>query len=236
MKNLNSKVISTIALFSIFFLSILKSEAQSAEIGLRFMPTFSSFDTQDGAGGTIKGEITLGYGAGAFVGFNFTEYIGIQGEIIYSSISQKHKDKSGIERKISLKYYNIPILFSLNTGKTKIINVNVVAGPQIGIKAGSNTTSTGGDGTASASAVLAVKKNDFGFAYGAGLDIALNEARTVRFGLGFRGVYGLFDISDNSSTLANDSYYLLDRTKIKTYSAYVGLSVLLISKKNKDDK
>jgi len=44
--------------------------------------------------------------------------------------------------------------------------------------------------------------------------------------MGFRGVYGLFDISDDSGTTSTDSYYVLDKTNLKTYSVYAGLSIL----------
>jgi hypothetical protein len=67
-----------------------------------------------------------------------------------------------------------------------------------------------------------VKSGDFGFAYGAGLDFSLGGYTSL--GVGFRGVYGLVDISDNSHSTATDDYYVLDRTHVKTYSGYIGLS------------
>ncbi|MBK5284842.1 MAG: PorT family protein, partial [Bacteroidia bacterium] len=60
----------------------------------------------------------------------------------------------------------------------------------------------------------------------AGVDFGLNASQTFRLGLGFRGVYGLFDISDNSQTLADDSFYVLDRSHVKTYAGYIGFSLL----------
>jgi hypothetical protein len=48
--------------------------------------------------------------------------------------------------------------------------------------------------------------------------------RTVKLNVGFRGVYGLLDISDNSKTKATDSYLILDKTNVETYSGYLGLS------------
>ncbi|MCB2092311.1 MAG: PorT family protein, partial [Alphaproteobacteria bacterium] len=92
--------------------------------------------------------------------------------------------------------------------------------------AGSSLQTSGGNGVELPEAILSVKKGDLGFAYGAGLDFGLNQARNIRLGVGFRGVYGLFDISDNSKTSTTDGYYVLDRTKIKTYSGYVGVSIL----------
>jgi opacity protein-like surface antigen len=205
----------------------LKTQAQKGEFGIRFMPTFSSFDLRNSSGNTIKGEVTLGYGGGIFLGFNFDEHFGIQSELLYTSISQKHKELE-VEQKVTLRYVNIPLLFSLNTGKSKVVNLNAVVGPQLGISAGSNTSySNNSNGTTTATAVLAVKKSDIGFAYGAGVDFALNEAHNFRLGLGFRGVYGLFDISDNSKSITTDSYYILDRTKVVSYSGYLSLSVLI---------
>ena len=74
--------------------------------------------------------------------------------------------------------------------------------------------------------VLSVKKNDIGFIYGAGVDFGVNPANNMRVGLGYRGVVGLVDISDKNKNVTTDSYYLLDRTNIKTYSGYVGFSIL----------
>jgi hypothetical protein len=223
----NSKVkFMCLSVAALIFVSVLKSDAQKAEVGLRFMPTFSSFSAKTSSGGTIEGSVTLGYGFGALLGFNFTEHVGVQGEIIYTSISQKYKELD-VEREINLRYFNIPLLLSLNTGKTKPVNFNFVAGPQIGLSAGSDIhVSGGGEGSEATHAVLKVKKGDLGVAYGAGIDFGLNTEKTFRLGIGFRGVFGLFDISDNSQTIATDSYYVLDRTHLNTYSGYIGFSLL----------
>jgi opacity protein-like surface antigen len=225
MKILKSKDIqyALTGLLLIVFMS--SSIAQRAEFGVRLMPTFTSFDLQTSSGGKVKGEATLGFGVGALLGFNFSRYIGVQGEVIYSAISQKYKEED-VERKVKLKYVNIPVLLSLNTGKTKIINLNVVAGPQLGISVGSRLFTSGNNSADSTTAVLSVKKGDLGFAYGAGIDFAVNEARTARLSLGYRGVFGLFDISDDNRSLTTDSYYVLDRTHIKTNAIYVGISIL----------
>jgi hypothetical protein len=223
---INLSKIATAIVLGLFILAHpIKGIAQYGEVGLRFMPTFTAFDAKTSDGGTIQGEVTLGYGGGLLLGYHFSEYVGVQGEIIYTSISQKYKEMD-TERRIDLKYINIPLMLSLNTGKTKLVNFNIVGGPQMGLSVGSNLTTTGDDGTNTSKAVLSVKKGDLGLAYGAGVDFGLNAARTLRLGLGFRGVYGLFDISDNNNTNSTDSYYILDRTKIQTYSGYIGVSYL----------
>ena len=198
--------------------------AQKGEFGVRFMPTISSLDVQSSSGGQISGDATVGFGAGIFLGFNFSDNFGLQGEAIYSTLNQKYTEDD-VEKEIKLEYINIPLLLSFNTGKLKPVNFNVVAGPQIGISVGSELfTSDGGD--PDNEAVLSVKKGDLGFAYGAGFDFGLNAARTFRLGIGFRGVYGLIDISDNSNNNSTNSYYVLDKAHIKTYSVYLGASFL----------
>lgn len=73
--------------------------------------------------------------------------------------------------------------------------------------------------------LVKLKKADLGFAYGAGIDFSLVPNGNFTLGLGFRGMHGIIDISDKSQSTTTDGYYLLDRSYVKTYSAYLGLSV-----------
>jgi hypothetical protein len=223
----NSKVkFMCFSVAALLFVSVIKTNAQKGEFGFRVMPTFSSFSANSYGGGTVSGTVTLGWGFGALLGFNFSEHVGVQGEIIYTTMAQKYK-MADVEREVNLRYFNIPLLLTLNTGKTKPVNFSLVAGPQLGINAGGDVHVTSGDvSTETTHAIFKVKKGDLGVAYGAGIDFGLNESQTCRLGLGFRGVYGLVDISDNSESIATDSYYLLERTHIKTYSGYLGVSWL----------
>lgn len=216
------KVKISVAILALLLIITFKANAQKGEFGLRYMPTYSSTDIQLSSGGKVQGNATLGFGAGAILGFNFTKNIGIQGEVIYSSTSQKYKEED-FEREINLKYINIPLMLSLNTGKTKVVNFNLVAGPQIGISVGSSIS---GLTTDNPDAVLSVKKGDLGVAFGAGLDFGLNPQRSLRAGIGYRGVRGLLDISDNNGTNNTDSYYVFDKARTKSNAVYVGLSYL----------
>lgn len=215
---------SRIALFTLVLVFTITGltglHAQKGEFGVRFMPTVSNLEVQTSSGGQISTDGTLGFGAGIFLGFNFTDHVGVQGEAIYSTLNQKYKEDD-VEKEIKLEYINVPLLFSYNTGKLNPVNFNVVLGPQIGISVGSEL-----GGSTDENAVLSVKKGDLGFAYGAGFDFGLNAAKTFRLGIGFRGVYGLVDISDNSNNLESGSYYVLDKAHVKTYSAYLGVSFL----------
>jgi len=224
MKNSKSKIITSISIAILILASIIEVKAQSFEIGLRFMPTFSSFGLKNSSGEAITGNGVIGFGIGGFFGYSFSEHFGIQGEIIYSTLGQKYEELD-VERQVNLAYLNIPILFAYNTGKTDPINLNVVLGPQIGLSVGTNLK-INNTGPSVKEAKLSVKGGDIGFAYGAGVDFGLNSAKTLRLGAGFRGVYGLIDISDNSENLVTNSYFILDKTKLITYSGYIGLSWL----------
>ena len=196
------------------------------ELGIRFMPTVSNFDMKSSSGGTVTGEATFGYGIGAVLGINFTKHVGIQGELLYNSLSQKYKDQN-LNREINVNYINIPVLLSLNTDKSKTVNLNFVVGPQFGINVGSSFSSTGGGGAADTlTTVLATKQSDFGLAYGLGLGIMLNDKHTIRFDIGYRGIYGLVNISNTGQTSSNNSVNILDRANVRTNSAYLGFSLL----------
>jgi hypothetical protein len=219
------KSISIVIIVSLFVLLSFQLNAQKAAFGLRFMPTASNFNLKTSSGGTIKGEVNLGFGAGILLGYNFNEHVGINAELMYSTYSQKYTEQN-LERKITLRYVNIPLMLSLNSGITKPVNLNITAGPQIGISAGSTFTTKGGDATTTFNSVT-IRKGDLGFAYGAGLDVALNPMKTTRFALGFRGVLGLIDISADSNNQVNTSYYVIDRVQLKTYSIYFGFTFLI---------
>jgi hypothetical protein len=191
-------------------------------IGVRFMPTVADFDYQPVDNSTAVASAVVSYGWGGFIGFNLTDNVALQGEVIYSPLAQQYKVADRVND-VRIDYINIPLLLRLNTGISKPVNLNFVFGPQFGMNVGSSVTSSGnGNGTDNVYAQLAVKSGDFGFAYGAGLDFLLGGY--THLGLGFRGVYGLIDISDNSHNLDTGEYYVLDKTHVKSYSGYVGLS------------
>jgi hypothetical protein len=195
---------------------------KSGEFGLRFMPTFSTFNLRNENGDVIEGDLSMSYGYGGFIAIN-SKHVGLQLELIYNQLSQKYKDQS-LERKVIINYVNVPLLLTLNTDKSKPVNFGVAFGPQMGINVGSKVTSSGSKEGETVSATVALKQADVGLAYGAGFDFALNKMRTVKLNLGFRGVYGLVDISDHSKTTTTNSYYIIDKTNVETYSGYLGLS------------
>jgi opacity protein-like surface antigen len=203
-------------------------DEQNFYIGVRFLPTLSSLEVQgdstaNGEATVIKTEATLGYGFGAVLGYNFNRHIGAQAEVIYSSLSQKYEDPSrpGEINKINLSYLHIPLLLVLNTNSTKPVNFNLAVGPQLGILVGSRFDAAAQDSTVTSTAVLNAKSGDVGFAYGAGIDFNLGPVVTI--GVGYRGVIGLLDISDDSATKETDQFYVLQKSKVKTNAGYIGI-------------
>jgi hypothetical protein len=197
------------------------SQERSGIFGVRFMPTITSLGFTESQG-VVETSFVLGYGAGVLLGTNFNDHVGLQGEILYSQLAQKYKTASDAENKVKLSYINVPLLLSLNTGISKPVNFNFVIGPQLGLNTGSSVEVSNGNEADTVHAVLAVKRGDIGFAYGAGVDFGTD----VKFSVGFRGVYGLVDISDQSQNITTSEYYILDRSHVKTYSGYIGLSFL----------
>lgn len=224
--------IFTFLLFSFCVVSLSAKGADSTsnnasfpivEFGFRFMPTVSSFSMESTGGGTIKGQGTFGYGIGGMVAFNFSRHVGIQGEVIYNALSQKYKDQE-LDRQIKVRYINVPIFLSLNTGKGNLINLNLVAGPQFGYNVGSSFSSSGGGSTDTITYVHATKRSDFGFAYGTGMEFMLNEKRTIRMDIGYRGVFGLVNIADNSTSNGDGGVYVVEKAKVRTNAIYLGVS------------
>ncbi len=192
-------------------------------LGARFMPTFTKFDVKTVDNGVAKTSFVVGYGIGGILGVNLSKNVGLQAEVMYSALSQKFTDNNE-EKTIDLSYIHIPLLLVLNTDVSKPVNFNVAFGPQIGINTGSSLKSDGGSGVDTVQAVIAVKAGDFGLAYGAGFDFMVSPSLTID--LGFRGVYGVIDISDDSKTQTTNQYYILDRSHVQTYAAYAGIKIL----------
>lgn len=190
-------------------------------LGFRFMPTFTYLDYREMDGATIEATAVVGYGYGGFMGFNLSNNIALQAEVIYSQLAQKFKMQER-SYNVKLDYINIPLLLRINTGVMNPVNLNFVIGPQLGLNVGSSVDSEDNGSTTTVVTSIAVKKGDIGLAYGAGLDFRLGGNTTL--GLGFRGVYGLVDISDRSNTQETNEYYVLDKAHVKTYAGYIGLA------------
>jgi hypothetical protein len=195
------------------------------ELGVRFMPTFTSLTFNNPSGDVVTGQATLSYGYGGMLARNFSKNVGMQVEVNYNAISQKYKDQ-GLERQISVNYLDIPLLLSLNTDVSKPVNFNLVVGPQFGLNIGSKISANGNSETDTVNATVGAKGSDVGLAYGAGLGFMLNKPQTLRFDVGFRGAYGLVDLKGSNSNTSPDTYNINVRASRKSYGGYAGLTLL----------
>lgn len=193
------------------------------EFGIRYLPTFSSLQMRTYNGDVVIGKYRMSQGFGIMGAFNLNKHFGIQGEINYYQVSHSYDDKS-LNREINLSYLNIPLLFSLNSNKTRRVNFNLVVGPQFGfiVKSTMKTTGTEID---TVNATLAVRRGDVGLAYGAGLEIALDKKHIFRLDLGFRGFVGFVNVNANNPEPG--TYNVIVNSSRKTYGAYIGFTLLL---------
>jgi hypothetical protein len=202
-----------------------RAPLRKTEFGLRYFPTFSrlSFRTYDGQ--TVQGQVSMTHGYGVMLGHNFNRHVGLILEVNYNQISQRYKDR-GLDRVVDIQYLNIPLMLSLNTDKTRIVNWNFHAGPQFGLNVGSSVRTEGGNNADTLKAVIAVKKGDVGLAYGTALEFALNPDHTFRIDVGFRGFFGLVDMSAKQTSNSPDTYNIMVRTARRTYSPFLGITFL----------
>ena len=196
-------------------------DVRHLEFGVRYMPTFSSMDINTYDNGVVQGSFVLSHGFGAFVGINFTNHVGIVGEVNYYQSTQQYADRN-FTHDLTVNYLNIPVLLSLNTNKAAAVNLNLVAGPQFGINAGSKFATSGSGGVDSVQAAVALRKGDVGLAYGAGLEFALNPSHTFRLDVGYRGFFGLVNM--DATTNDAGTYNVIVSASRKTYGAYVGIA------------
>ena len=195
------------------------------EIGVRFVPNITSIGVETLPNWTVKSSVTINYSYGIFLGYNFTENMGILLEGLYSPVAY-HYSENNNDRIINVNYLNIPLLFKLNSGVSDPVNFNLVVGPQLGISTGSSISTTNAAVSDSIRGVLATKAINFGIAYGVGVDFALNSSHSLKASVGYRGVFGLMDISDRSKAIQPDQYYILDHNHVNSYGLYAGLSFL----------
>lgn len=195
------------------------------EFGLRYMPTFVSVDVRSYNGEVIQGQATLSHGYGLMLAGNFSKNVGIQAEVNYLEITQKYKDQN-LDRQVDVSYLNIPVMLSLNTDKSRMLNLNAVVGPQFGLNIGGEVDQydDGNDSTESLRATVGASGTDVGLAYGTGLEIALNKAHTFRLDLGYRGFYGLVDGSARQSSSNPDTYNVVVKGARRSHAAYFGLT------------
>ena len=198
------------------------------QFGILAIPTISKIEVNPMPNGVVEPSTSsVSYSYGAFIQYNFSRNIGVRLDGLYSTISQQYTDRM-VERTISLNYYNIPLLLTLNTGVNDPVNVNFSAGPQLNINSGQSMETSGptllGE-TSIPEGVLTPNKISWGAAYGVGVDVALNSNHTTRLGFGYRGFFSVSDMGDTRQTLGDNQYRILGHSEMRTYSLFASFSL-----------
>lgn len=128
----------------------------------------------------------FGFHGGVFFTFMFSEKLGIQPELLYSTQGSEY-DESSFDGKLTIDYVNIPVLLRYNINET----FSVHAGPQFGILLKAEEEFDGDTGDVKDD----FKSSDISGAFGIEVDLPM------KLGFGARYVLGL------SNVLADDGSF-----------------------------
>lgn len=117
-------------------------------------------------GKNFDSDFELGYQLGGFAYYNFTDFLGIQGEVLFNQTNTKITDNykdildNAFKRGKSLNYVSVPVLLRLNSEGL----ISFVAGPQFSFLASGNQSVLN-------NSKKLFKKSDFAFVAGAEINI-----------------------------------------------------------------
>jgi hypothetical protein len=178
------------------------------EIGAKGGLSFSDFigDDADSTGVT---DMRMGFVGGAFVTAHINDDFAVRVEGLYVQKGTTC-DELGIDEKIKLDYFEVPILAVIKLPASEKFEVNGFAGPTIAFNITSEYTAEGdfmGTPIDITEDLEDVKSTDFGLTVGAGFAYDLGSAKIVFDG---RWVYGLTSIDDSTEdfNIKNSSFAL----------------------------
>jgi hypothetical protein len=196
--------------------------------GLKFQPFINSLNFKGSDGQNASMEQTVNSGWGASLNYFFSPWIGLHLEVM--NMRQKFAFDDGLaKRRIDLNYIQIPLLLSVNTNLEKWVNLNLTAGPYIGLNTNTsinyeNQLNEVFSNGSAAVPVLIVNPLEVGVAYGAGLDFGFGEGQWLHLNMGYRGTMGLTNIQDQNIVLEGKEYGILAKTaRNATAGFYVGV-------------
>ncbi|HCW07374.1 MAG TPA: hypothetical protein DGG95_08425 [Cytophagales bacterium] len=165
--------------------SITFANAQNFSIGAR-LGLNDANQSFSASGASVSPSSKIGYLIGGYAKFMFNDNIGLQPELLFSSVGSKWPASltGGSEATIRMNYISIPVLFRYNITE----NFHLLAGPQLGLLmsakgiSGGTTTDIKSD----------FNSSDFSAVIGAGVDFG-------PFNAGLRYCAGLTNIANSSS-------------------------------------
>jgi len=104
-------------------------------IGAVLLPQSTWLLNQDDsdAGPELDYKSTWGFAGGVSASYNFTDYLGVGLDVLYSNQGQKYKGtKSGITytAKTTLNYLKLPLLLRFNSDPNSVVQFSAFLGPQ----------------------------------------------------------------------------------------------------------
>ncbi|MBA3900233.1 MAG: outer membrane beta-barrel protein [Bacteroidetes bacterium] len=190
--------------------------------GLRYQPFMSDIEFVGQSNRTVLPYERINQGWGATLNYYLSNWIAIHVEVINQHQRYEFRD-SDILRNVKLNYVNIPMMVSANTNYGRSVNLNIAAGPYLGLNT-KGQIATNGQAKGFETPVLLVNPLDFGAAFGGGIDFAFGAHKWLHLNLGYRGTIGLTSITDNNIILDENQYSIIGKnTRNRTNGAYIGL-------------
>lgn len=184
---------------SLLFLSmsILVVEAQGVALGIKGGVNFANQEIE-----TINTDSRTGFHGGIFASLMFSETLGLQPEVLFSSQGSKLELNNFDDVKNEFNYITIPLLLKIKA--TDIINLYL--GPQIGFLTSATRNSE--------NVKELYKTSDFSAVFGAGLELFKRLELGARYNLGLSNI--------------NDSDPELNEIEIKNrmFQIYVGIKLI----------
>ena len=121
--------------FGMLLIGSMWAQEGAIRIGAVLLPQSTWLLNQDDsdAGPELDYESTWGFAGGVSASYNFTDYLGVGLDVLYSDQGQKYRGtQSGTTytAKATLNYLKLPLLFRFNTDPNSVVQFNAFLGPQ----------------------------------------------------------------------------------------------------------
>lgn len=184
----------------IFFIFFASLQVSGQHFGLKAGATFATLRGDDAE----NFEHRVGYTFGGMYQHHFTQKVGIQTELLYTSkgaINEYRTDGNTVEDKYRLNYLDLPVMLHLTTGR-----VFVDLGPQISFMAKARRiTDVEPDGGNSTTTVKTnITDNPYALDYSLVAGIGYRAVNNI--GIEARYGYGLKKLDDEGNAVGLDRY------------------------------
>lgn len=212
-----------ILVFAALLVGGVWAQEGTVKVGVALLPQNTWLLNQDDsdAGPNLDYETTWGFAGGITASYNFTDYLGVGLDVLYSSQGQKYKGKlTGLDwtARTRLNYLKLPLLLRFNTDPNSPVQFSFFIGPQLNyllsyedrLEAASifGTIEYKASGTELVSTSLgmsdteelteyAYKRLSFGGALGLGVGFQLTDE--LQLSVHFRGDYAFGDAENKNA-------------------------------------